>query len=159
MIEKIFKKIYNSLMNKFMDKALLLAQKAYDNGEVPIGACIVCDGKIISSAFNKREKTQNAINHAELIAIDKACKKLKSWRLDGCELYVTLEPCPMCAGAISNARIKTVYVGAHEKTSQDNLCEKIFASDRLNFKPKIIFLQEYEEPCGQLISKFFKNKR
>ena len=77
--------------------------------EIPVGAIIVKNNKIIARAYNKREKTQLATNHAEIIAIQKACKKLKSWRLDDCDLYATLEPCPMCAGAIMNARIKNVF--------------------------------------------------
>ena len=77
--------------------------------EIPVGAVIVKENKIIAKAYNKREKNQIATHHAEVLAIEKACKKLKSWRLDDCDLYVTLEPCPMCAGAIMNARIKNVY--------------------------------------------------
>ena len=94
----------------FMNEALKLAKKAYNKQEVPIGAVIVKNNKIISKGFNNREKTQQAINHAEIIAIKKASKKLHSWRLDDCEMYVTLEPCSMCAGAILNARIKTVHI-------------------------------------------------
>lgn len=98
-----------------MKMALKEAQKAYDDGEVPVGAVIVKDGKVISRARNMRENKQNALYHAEILAIDKACKKLKSFRLDGCEIYVTLEPCPMCAGAICGARLKEVVFGAKDK--------------------------------------------
>lgn len=146
-------------MNKFMDEALLFANKAYNKQEVPIGAVIVKDNKIIAKAFNCRERKQNALYHAEILAINKACKKLKSWRLDNCELYVTLEPCPMCAGAIANARLKKVYIGAHEKTSEDNLCEAILTSPRLNHKVEFEFLSEYEAPCKKLLTDFFKSKR
>ena len=91
---------------KFLKLALKEATKSYLQNEVPIGAVVVKDGKVIAKAHNTRNKTQNAINHAEVLAIAKACKKLKSWRLDTCDIYVTMEPCPMCAGAILNARIK-----------------------------------------------------
>ena len=103
---------------KFMIEAYKQAQIAKSKGEVPIGAVIVLDNKIIARGYNKREKTQNAVNHAEIIAINKACKKLNSWRLDNCEIYVTLEPCLMCYGAILNARIKELYFGAKDNKSQ-----------------------------------------
>ena len=140
-----------------MEEALKEAQKALNKDEVPIGAVIVKDGKIVARGRNSREKSQNALKHAEIIAINKACKKLKSWRLDGCEIYVTLEPCPMCAGAIANARISKVVYGAKETTSEDNLCELILKSNRLNHKPNI----EYRENkfCKDILQDFFKNKR
>lgn len=99
----------------FMNKALFYAKKAFDIGEIPVGAVIVMGEKIIASGYNKREFTQNALLHAEIDAINKACKKLKSFRLDDCEMFVTLEPCPMCAGAIISARLKKVYIGAMDK--------------------------------------------
>lgn len=146
-------------MKDFMAEAIKEAKKAYEKGEVPIGAVIVCDGKIISRGQNKREKSQNALHHAELIAIDKACKKLKSWRLENCDLYVTLEPCPMCAGAITNARIRNVYFACKEKTSKDNLFEQILSSDRLNHKTKIFQDTTHEQECSALLTNFFKSKR
>ena len=139
--------------------ALIEAQKADKKKEVPIGALIVRNGKIISKGHNRREKTQNALMHAEIIAINKACKKLRSWRLEDCELYVTLKPCPMCAGAIANARIKKVYYGAEETNSNDNLCEKIFESNRLNHKVELVKLEEYSLSASTLLSNFFKNHR
>ena len=93
---------------KYMKAALRLAQRAAEEGEVPVGAVIVCDGKIVGRGRNRRESRKNALCHAEIEAIDKACKKLGGWRLHRCDLYVTLEPCPMCAGAIINARIRRV---------------------------------------------------
>ena len=105
---------------------------------MPIGAVIVRNNKIIAVGHNIREHKQNALLHAEIVAINKACKKLKSWRLDDCEIYVTLEPCPMCAGAISNARLKSVIYAAEEKTSKDHLCQQILASPRLNHKPNVV---------------------
>ena len=146
-------------MIDFMKEALKEARKSYLLDEVPIGAVIVINGKIISRGHNTREKSQNALHHAELIAIDKACKKLKSWRLDNAEMFVTLEPCPMCAGAITNARIKTVTIACKEKTSEDNLCEKIFSSQRLNFKPTLIYDEKYNNEASSLLSNFFKSKR
>ena len=145
--------------NEFVNVALTEAQKAKKRGEVPIGACVVKDGKVISRAHNMREKKQNAICHAEIIAISKACKKLHSWRLDGCDLYVTLEPCPMCAGAIANARISRVFFMAPEKTSGDNLCASILGSNRLNHKVKLEKLEEFERESAQLLSEFFKERR
>ena len=125
-----------------MDVAYTQAQKAYKKGEVPIGAVVVKNNKIISKAYNNREKSQIAINHAEIIAIKKACKKLHSWRLDECDLYVTLKPCPMCAGAIVNSRIKTVYYGAEAKNDNENLCENILKNTiRLNHKTNLIYFK------------------
>ena len=86
-------------------------------------------------------------------------RKLKDWRLEACEMYVTLKPCPMCAGAISNARIKRVYFGAEETNSKDNLCEQIFSSTRLNHKVELVKLEEYSSICSELLSSFFKNHR
>ena len=99
---------------KFMGEALKEAKKAFEEGEVPIGCVIVKDGLIIARGRNAREKKKNALLHAEIVAIDKACKKLGGWRLWQCEMYVTLEPCPMCAGAIIHARIPTVHIAARD---------------------------------------------
>ena len=142
-----------------MNDAFKEAKKAYALGEVPIGAVIVCDGKIISRGFNKRESKQNALMHAEIIAIDKACRKLKSWRLENAIMYVSLEPCPMCAGAISAARIKKVVYGCKEKSSGDNLCENILGSVRLNHKVEVEFDNTLESDISQLLTQFFKEKR
>ena len=100
-------------MKTFMNEAIKQAKISLRLEEVPIGCVIVKDGKIVARGRNKREKTQNALLHAEIDAINKACKKLGSWRLDGCEIYVTLAPCPMCAGAIANARIKKAVYGVN----------------------------------------------
>ena len=146
-------------MNRFMELALREAKKADKKKEVPIGAVIVKNDRVIAVGFNKREKTKNAINHAEIIAIKKACKKLKDWRLENCEMYVTLKPCPMCAGAISNARIKKVYYGAEETNSADNLCEQIFSSTRLNHKVELEKMEEYSSICAEILRNFFKKHR
>ena len=145
-------------MLDFMLEAIKEAQKAGKKGEVPIGAVIVLNGKIIAKGRNKREKTQNALHHAEIIAINKACKKLKSWRLDGAEIYVTLEPCPMCAGAISNARIKKVIYSAKDKSNNQEINNLIFSSTRLNHK--VICEQgPYAETSSKLLTDFFEEKR
>ena len=143
-------------MKDFMKEALKEAQKAKQENEIPIGAVIVIDDKIVSRGHNKREKSQNALHHAEIIAIDKACKKLKSWRLENAVMYVTLEPCPMCAGAIANARIKKVVYGAKDKSSTDNLCETILSSTRLNHKVETLY-QETPE-CAQILTDFFRKR-
>ena len=146
-------------MNDFMLQAMAQARLALKNDEVPIGAVIVKDGKILSRGRNSREKSQMATGHAELIAIEKACKKLGSWRLDGCEIYVTLEPCPMCAGAIANARIKKLVYACPEKSSQDNLCEKILSSERLNHKVIVEIDDKHQDECSAMLTEFFKSKR
>ena len=145
-------------MLDFMLEAIKEAQKAGKKGEVPIGAVIVLNGKIIAKGRNKREKTQNALHHAEIIAINKACKRLKSWRLDGAEIYVTLEPCPMCAGAISNARIKKVIYSAKDKSNNQEINNLIFSSTRLNHK--VLYEQgPYAETSSKLLTDFFEDKR
>ncbi len=144
---------------KFMKMALKEAKKAYDLGEVPIGAVIVVDGKVIAKGYNKRNTLKSAINHAEIIAIQKACKKLNDWRLENAEMYVTLEPCPMCAGAIANARIKKVYFGAYERKSGAVLSNfHVLFSTGLNHTAEVEGGLLYEE-CSLLIKNFFKNKR
>lgn len=141
-----------------MKEALKQAQKSYEEDEVPIGAVIVQNGKVLSRAHNTRNRTQNAINHAEILAISKACKKLGSWRLDDCEIYVTLEPCPMCAGAILNARIKKLYFGAYDKTSKTNILDVIMQDDRLNHKT-LVEGGIMQDECSKLLTEFFVNKR
>ena len=145
-------------MQKFMKSALKEAQKSLQKDEVPIGAVIIKDGKVLSRAHNTRNASQNAINHAEILAISKACKKLKSWRLENCDIYVTLEPCPMCAGAILNARIKNLYFGAYDKTSKTNILNTIMQDDRLNHKTNVIGGVMQEE-CSKLLTDFFSAKR
>ena len=143
---------------KFMKEALRLAKEAAERGEIPVGAVIVKDGDIIARASNHREEKQNALSHAETEAISIACAELHSWRLDGCELYVTLEPCPMCAGAIINARIKTLVFGAYDLAAGSidsvvNLCSYPYSH-----RPEI-YGGIYENECAGLLSDFFKNLR
>lgn len=143
---------------KFMKEALLLAKEAALEGEVPVGAVVVKDGEIISRGRNRREKSKNALSHAEIEAINEACNKLSGWRLWECDIYVTLEPCPMCSGAIVNARIPNVYFGAYDKNfgccgSTLNILE-LENSFHPKFQGGIM-----EEECSAVISKFFRNLR
>ena len=142
-----------------MKKAYLEAIKAKEMDEVPIGAVLVLNGKIIAKAHNLMEKTQLATAHAELLCIEKACKKLKSWRLDGAEMYVTIEPCSMCAGAIVNARIKKVYFGAYETKSGGAISKfNILTDSGLNHKTEFVGGVK-EEICCNIIKNYFKAKR
>jgi tRNA(adenine34) deaminase len=144
---------------KFMKKAIAEAKKALAQDEVPIGAVIVKDGKVIARAYNQMEKTQLATAHAEILAINKACKKLKSWRLDGLDIYVTLEPCPMCAGAIVNARLKNVYFGAYEpKSGSAESKFSILTDSGLNHTTNFVGGIE-QEICANMIKNYFKAKR
>jgi Cytosine/adenosine deaminases len=142
----------------FMKRALELAEQALNIGEVPVGAVIVWNDTIISEAYNKRETGKNALMHAEVTAIDAACKKLGGWRLHMCDLYVTLEPCPMCAGAIVNARIKRVIYGAKDSKAGAFGSVLNINSYPLNHKPEIIS-GIYENEARLLLQQFFKNLR
>lgn len=146
-------------MEKYMQVALSLAEKAYKKDEVPVGAVVVRDGKIISKAYNKRQKSQDATLHAEIIAIKKACKKLKTFRLNDCELYVTLEPCAMCSGAIINARVGAVIFGAYDQ--KYGCCGSIYnlpEDKRFNHRAKVIG-GILEKECSGILTKFFESKR
>lgn len=144
---------------RFMEEAIKEAEKALKADEVPIGAVIVKDGKIIARAHNLTESKQNATYHAEVIAINKACKKLKSWRLIGCEIYVTAEPCAMCAGAIANARIDAAYFGAYEKKSGCAVSKyPVLTDNGLNHSTEFTGGIE-EERCAGLLIDYFKSKR
>jgi len=143
---------------KFMSEALRLAREAANAGEVPVGAVIVKNGEIIAVGRNMREEKQNALSHAEIEAINTACKRLGSWRLDDCEMYVTLEPCPMCTGAIINARIKTLIFGAFDAKmgsvdSVVNLCDYPY-----NHKVEI-YGGICEEECKAVLKDFFEDLR
>lgn len=142
---------------KFMKKALQLAKKAYQLDEVPVGAVITIDGKVVASAFNAREKNKDATAHAEILAIKKACKKVGDFRLIGAEIYVTLEPCVMCMGAILNARIKRLYFGAKIANGSVS-AEEIAAQSNLNHSTEISG-GYFEEECSNLLSSYFKAKR
>lgn len=140
-----------------MKAALKCAKKAAAEGEVPIGAVVVCDGKIIARGYNKRTKRQIATAHAEIEAIEKACKKQKSWRIPECEIYVTLEPCPMCMGAMLNARIKKVYFGAPEAKGR-SMTEALANSNLVNHRIEVEGGVMVEE-CAAVLSSFFSQMR
>ncbi len=142
----------------FMKEAVLLAEEARENGEVPVGAVIVKDGKIISKGRNRREKEKNALAHAEIEAINKACEALGSWRLDGCEMYVTLEPCPMCTGAILAARLSRVVFGAYDERAGSCYSAVNIPEITAEKKPQIIG-GYMEKDCKQLLVSFFSGKR
>ena len=144
---------------KFMQVAINEALKALKKDEVPIGACVVKDGKVISKGHNLTEKKQIATLHAEIIAINKACRKLKSWRLDDCDIYVTAEPCALCAGAIANARIKRVFFGAYE--SKSGCAESLYPVLKTNgLNHSCEFLGGIEQEfCSNLLKGYFKSKR
>ncbi len=142
---------------KFMKSALKCAKKALDEGEVPIGAVVVCDGKVISRGHNRRTGRQIATAHAEIEAIEKACKKLKSWRIPECEIYVTLEPCPMCMGAMLNARIKKVYFGAREDKGR-SMTNELAGANILNHTIEVEG-GVMEEECAAILSGFFSEMR
>ena len=144
---------------KFMKEALKEAQKAYEKLEVPVGAVIVKDGKIIARGHNLKETKKDTTKHAEIIAIEKASKKLGAWRLLDCEMYVTLEPCSMCAGAMINSRIKKLYIGAlDEKTgavgSVLNLLEDYKFNHNIEVEKGIL-----KEDCEKILKDFFKDLR
>lgn len=148
----------NSYNKEFMKKALTLAIEAGEQGEVPVGAVIVRGGEIIAVGKNGREADKNALSHAEIEAIDNACKKLGGWRLPGCELYVTLEPCPMCAGAIINSRIEKVYFGAYDKKAGSVRSLVRLFDIPYNHKPEVKG-GIMEEECAAVLSDFFKKLR
>lgn len=146
------------MKNEFMLKAIENAKIAFENGDVPVGAVIVKDGEIIAEAYNEREYSGRATAHAEILAIERASERLGRWRLSDCEMYVTLEPCPMCAGAILNARVGKLYFALKESNSG------AFGSViNLNSYPLLHKVQTEvglcEEESRELISSFFKQKR
>ena len=133
---------------KYMQKAIELAKKAYNKNEVPVGALIVRDNKIVATAYNKKESKKNSILHAEIIAINKACKKLKTWHLDNCVLYTTLEPCMMCTGAIEQSRIKKIVYGIENFNC--GYIKKLKSVETINLN---------NNECSLLLKNFFKSKR
>ena len=144
---------------KYMRIALNLAKKAAQEDEVPVGAVIVEDGKILSRGYNKREQKNDPTMHAEMIAIRKACAKKKSWRLENATIYITLEPCSMCAGTILWARFKKVVYGASDpKGGALGGSYNLFDQPNLNHHPEIVS-GVLKEECSQIVSNFFKKKR
>ncbi|MBS4197975.1 tRNA adenosine(34) deaminase TadA [Lederbergia citri] len=144
---------------KFMRAAIEEAKKAREYDEVPIGAVIVLEGNIIAAAHNLRETEQNSIAHAEILAIEEACKKLGTWRLEKAELYVTLEPCPMCSGAIILSRIKKVVYGASDpKAGCAGTLMNLLQDERFNHQSEVVD-GVLKEECGMLLSQFFRELR
>ncbi|MDR2346181.1 MAG: tRNA adenosine(34) deaminase TadA [Planctomycetaceae bacterium] len=152
----------NSLMHDhqyFMRLAIVEAQTAAAEGEVPVGAVIVHEGHVIASAHNQREQLKDPTAHAEIIAITQAAESFKSWRLENCTIYVTLEPCPMCAGAILQARIETLVYGADDiKSGAVKSLFTLLSDMRLNHRCNIVS-GIMAEQCGEILTKFFRNKR
>lgn len=149
----------NSLVEKFMKEALKEARKAYDKGEIPVGAVVVCNGKVVARGHNKRAQSGDIFSHAEVVALKKASKKIGDWRLNDCDLFVTLEPCAMCAGAAVNARIRKIYFGAYDEKS--GCCggaadiTKIFMPNHKTEAEGGILKQE----CSLLLKDFFAKRR
>ena len=144
---------------KYMRKAIAEARKAYALGEVPIGCVIVCDGKIVGRGYNRRNTDKTTLAHAEIRAIGKACKKTGDWRLEGCTLYVTLEPCQMCAGAIVQSRIDRVVMGA-ESPKAGSAGSIINILDNNEFNHQVIMEKGVlEEECSELLTAFFRELR
>jgi len=147
------------MKEKFMKEALKLAKKAAEADEVPVGAVIVKDGKIIARAFNKRRSPADATGHAEILAIKKACKKEGDFRLTGCSLYVTLEPCPMCAGACINSRMENIFFGTYDEKAGCcgtlyNLPQDKRFNHTVNAEGGIL-----KQECAEVLSEFFKERR
>lgn len=141
-----------------MREALKLARLAGEQGEVPVGAVVVKNGRIIGEGYNLRERDKNALAHAEVVAIHRACEALGGWRLSGCDLYVTLEPCPMCAGAVINSRVRRVFFGARDDRAGS--CGSLVNLFELSYNHR----PEYEggvlaEECGALLKEFFGRLR
>ena len=144
---------------KFMKMAIKEAMKAQDIDEVPVGCVIVKDNKVIARGFNKRETTQDPTNHAELKTLQKASKKLNSWRLDDCDIYVTLEPCIMCAGAIIQSRIRHVYFGAYDpKGGALGSSIDVLTANNINHHPEVTG-GLLEEECSNILKEYFRHKR
>lgn len=146
------------IQERFMRMALKQAQVSYKADEVPIGAVVVKNGEVIARAHNTRNASKNAVEHAELVAIQRACKKLGDWRLSGCDLYVTLEPCVMCLGACYNARISNVYFGAYDLSGKGCVQLSEMIGHTLNHELSL-HGGVLEKECSAILTDYFKNKR
>ncbi len=146
------------MKEKFLKEAFKEALKAYEKGEVPIGAVVVKDGKVIGRGHNQRIEKKNALHHAEIVAIEDACRNIGNWRLDDCEMYITLEPCIMCAGAIMQSRIKKVIFGAKDEKGGAVISQyTLFSDNKLPFKVEFEYLED--KKCSEILKKFFKERR
>lgn len=142
----------------FMKEALKEAKKAYKKEEIPVGAIIVKDGKIIARGHNLKELKKSSTSHAEILAINKANKKLNAWRLEDCEMYVTLEPCMMCMGAIINSRLKKLYIGTLDPKTGS--CKSVINIDQYKFNHEVeIETGILQKECEYILKDFFKNLR
>lgn len=142
----------------FMKEALKEAENARLMGEVPVGAVITKDDRIISRAYNLKETLKDSSAHAEILAIKKASEVLNNWRLTGCSMYVTLEPCPMCASAIAQARISRLYIGTFDPTAGGcGSVVNVINNQYLNYKVQVEW--KYDEDCSKILQKFFKSRR
>ncbi len=147
------------MTEQYMRQAIACAKEAAAQDEVPVGAVIVKDGEVIAAAHNEKESRNCAIYHAEMLAIARAAEKVGNWYLDGCSIYVTLEPCPMCVGAIINSRLDAVYYGANDPKA--GCCGSVFdliSEGKFNHKP-VVFGGILREECGALLTEFFRSKR
>ena len=145
--------------DRYMQQALLQAHQAAELDEVPVGAIILRDGVVLAAAHNERERLHDPTAHAEMIAITQAASALESWRLEGCTLYVTLEPCPMCAGAIQQARIAQVVYGADDpKAGGVRSLFQLLSDERLNHQVEVVS-GVLAEDCGRILTEFFSRKR
>lgn len=141
----------DKMEEKYLKMALFEAKKAYERDEIPVGCVILKGNKVIAKGYNRKEDKKNCLMHAEIIAINKACGKLNSWRLDDCVMYVTLEPCMMCMGAIIESRIKTVYYGAKNNN------EQMYDVDKISRNIDMCNVEDVD--CSKILSDFFKKKR
>ncbi|HEY5586608.1 MAG TPA: nucleoside deaminase [Ruminiclostridium sp.] len=144
--------------DNYMEEAIKEAEFAYLSGEVPVGAVIVKDGKIIARGHNEKEKSKDVTFHGEMIAIRRAEEAIDNWRLSECDMYVTLEPCPMCAGAIAQARLRNIYIGTFN--IEEGACGSVInivKSDSLNYHVNVNWM--YNERCSSLLTEFFKKSR
>lgn len=144
---------------KFMLMAIKEAKKANKKNEIPVGAVIVKNNKVIAKGFNRKEQKKCGLFHAEVIVIKKSCKKMKNWRLEGCDIYITLEPCPMCASLIHQTRISNVFFGASNKNEINKIItEQIYNDNSTNYKTNICgnFLSK---ECSEILSIFFEKRR
>ena len=144
------------MKDSFMKEALKQAQKAYAIEEIPVGCVIVKDNKIIAKGYNKKETTNNPCGHAEIVTIQKACKKISDWRLENCEMYITLEPCMMCVGAIIQSRIKKVYIGTLDKKtgaviSKIDVNNQYIVNHKFEYEVGIL-----EDECSNILKDFFR---
>lgn len=146
------------MKDDFINIALAEAEKAYKINEVPVGAVMVLDGEVIAKAHNLKRNTNNVMNHAEIMCINEAIKYIGDWRLNECEMYVTLEPCPMCAGALVQARVKKIYIGSESNIkSNKDIVQKILQNSEYNHFVEIEYLNNKD--CSQILTDFFSNKR